>query len=70
MIILGADRHGGYVGRLKRLALLRRKPDRLAARTIELGPVEVEMLKVLLRDIAQRGRVGLSTGEPSQRSQP
>ena len=70
MIILGADRHGGYVARLKRLALLRKKPDRLAEMTIELGPVEVEMLKVLLRDIAQGGRVGWATDQPPRHCQP
>ena len=40
---------------------LRRKPEWLAEKTIELGPIQVEMLKVLLRDIAHKGRIGLGT---------
>jgi len=38
-------------------AELRKKPERLAEKGVELGPVQVEMLKVLLRDVAYAGRV-------------
>ncbi|HUJ70312.1 MAG TPA: hypothetical protein VLW86_12365 [Syntrophorhabdales bacterium] len=42
-------------------AELLRKPERLAEKGIELGPVEVEMLKVLLRDVAHTGRIRWET---------
>jgi len=42
-------------------AELPRKPERLAEKGIELGPVEVEMLKVLLRDVAHTGRIRWET---------
>lgn len=48
-------------GRRTISAELRRKPERLAGKGIELGPVEVEMLKVLLRDVAYSGRVRWDT---------
>jgi len=48
---------GRRIGR----AELRENPERMAEKDIELGPVEVEMLKVLLRDVAHTGRVRWET---------
>jgi len=44
---------GRRIGR----AELRENRERMTEKDIELGPVEVEMLKVLLRDVAHTGRV-------------
>jgi len=41
--------------------IVRKKPERLAEKTIELDPVQVEVLKVLLRDVAHTGRVRFIT---------
>jgi|GEM_PF-4909875 len=48
-------------------AELRKNPERLAEKGIELGPVEVEMVKVLLRDVALTGRVRWDTSRLLQK---
>ena len=48
-------------GRRIHSAESRKNPERLAETGIELGPVEVEMLKVILRDVAHTGRVRWDT---------
>ena len=42
----------------------RKKPERLSDKAIELGPVQVEMLKVLLRDVAYTGQVSHVPSQP------
>lgn len=49
------DREGIMRGRRSGSIAFWRKRERLAQAGIELGPVEVEMLKVLLRTVAQTG---------------
>jgi len=45
----------------------RKNPERLVEKGLELGPVEVEMLKVLLRDVAHTGSVRWDTSRLFQK---